>query len=218
MNSKLNRICCGWAAVAFLAVALRSLADRLLANRRVGSRVPQSWSTKVLEVGPTLWRGPAPAGAEAYQELSAAGVGTIVDLRSEVDSVEIHSEASSSGLKMTHIPIDNTRAPTLADLERFEGVMAVATAPVYVHCEAGEGRTGSVVGAHQVRRGRGRAAVLADAIAVGPLAFSQLLYVVSVGALARLTAMTEWVFDRPTNAIFGLKPPGPDRSNEQPTS
>lgn len=214
MNSKPIRIFYGWAAAALAAFALRSLADRLLSNRRVGTRVPQTWSTKVLEVGPTLWRGPAPAGNEAYEELSAAGARTVVDLRSEVDSVSIRNEASSSGLTVKHIPIDNTRAPTLADLERFEGVMAESSGPVYVHCEAGEGRTGSIVGAHQVRTGRGRAVVIADALTVGSLAFSQMVYVVSAGALPPLIALTEWLLDRPTAALFGLKALRAPQSNE----
>ena len=213
MYSKPIRIVLAWPFSCVMAVALRGLADRLLANRRVGTRVPQTWSTKVLEVEPNLWRGPAPTGAEAYRELSAAGARTVVDLRSEVETDSIRGEASSSGLTVAHISIDNARAPTLADLERFEGVLAEAPTPVYVHCEAGEGRTGSIIGAHQVRGGCRRAVVIADSLAVGSMAFSQLLFVVSVGAIAPLVAVTEWILDRPTDALFGFKPPGPDRSN-----
>ncbi len=213
MEVRLVRFVYGWALASLVAVAARSLADRLLSHRRVGTRVPQAWSNKVLEVEPALWRGPAPAGIEAYQGLSAAGVRTVIDLRSEVETHSIHSDASSAGLTVTHIPINNTKAPTQADLERFEAVVAVANSPVYVHCEMGEGRTGAVVGAHQVRRGRARTVVIADALAVGSLTFSQLLFVVFGGAMAPAVGAIDWILDRPTNALFELKLSVHDRSS-----
>jgi protein tyrosine phosphatase (PTP) superfamily phosphohydrolase (DUF442 family) len=128
-----------------------------------------------------LWRGSAP-GAAGYRELAAMGVRTVVDLRAENLSARQLALPGEAGLHVVRMPIRDGQTPTEAQVEQFTGLVGSAGSPVFVHCGAGVGRTGSVTAAYLVRSGQetaGRAAL--GTVAVGPPSIEQVYYAANVG-------------------------------------
>ena len=186
-----------------LPVIGRSLAARCVAKRSPGQPIELTLTPRVLEVEDGLWRGPAPRG-DGYAELADRGVSSVVDLRSEVDSKQLRRLVEQAGIELLWLPIDNTRSPQPADSERFRSFHERSRGITYVHCEAGEGRTGAIVGVHQIRTGRRSSSVIGDALAVGSLSFGQLGYVALGGRQGLVPRALEWLVDRPTEALFTL--------------
>lgn len=184
-------------------VAARSLIARSVSKRVAGQPMGLALTPRVLEVEDGLWRGPAPR-RDGYAELADRGVSSIVDLRSEVDAEPLRQQAERAGIELLWLPIDNTRSPQPADSEQFDSFHRRAPGITYVHCEAGEGRTGAIVGVQQIRGGRGCGMAIADALAVGSLSFAQLGYVVLGGRHRLVPRALEWLVDRPTEALFAL--------------
>ncbi len=79
----------------------------------------------------------------------------------------------------------------------------------YVHCEAGEGRTGAMVGTYQIVGGRPLGQTIADGLAVGQLSFSQLAYMALRGRSGWVPTAIEWLVDRPTESVLALQTPNP---------
>ncbi len=72
-------------------------------------------------------------------------------------SDEVPKEIAESGLQHLHVPIRDFSAPTQGQLEaavEFIELVVNSGGRVAVHCGAGLGRTGTVVAAWLVRRGR----------------------------------------------------------------
>lgn len=130
-------------------------------------------------VSDVLWRGGAPT-PEVYAALAASGVTTIVDLRAE-ETPELFP--SDMGLHRVHLPIRDGQPPGQDQVARFIEVMAEAEPPVFIHCAAGVGRTGSMIGAYRVRMdGVSLEAAVTEMLAVGPPSLEQVAFVLSGGA------------------------------------
>lgn len=124
-----------------------------------------------------LWRGGAPSDA-GYRALAAAGTTTVVDLRAE-DGIE-HDAAlvESLGMNLVRIPIRDGQTPTTEQVTAFLQAAQQAPGPVFVHCGAGVGRTGTMVGAYLVATGElNGAAALRRNLAVGPPSLEQVAFV-----------------------------------------
>lgn len=105
-------------------------------------------------VNDTLWRGGAPSSLDEYRDLAVAGVTTIVDLRAE-EWVRVDEAALADiGLTRFAIPIRDGQVPTAAQVDRFLGIVSSSPGIVFVHCGAGVGRSGAMVGAYLVRTGQ----------------------------------------------------------------
>lgn len=132
-------------------------------------------------VDPHLWRGSAPS-PEGYRALARMGIGTVVDLRAEKLSAHQLALPHEAGLKVVRMQIRDGQTPTDAQVTRFVQLVRTSKEPVFVHCGAGVGRTGSMVSAYMVRSGQqtpGHA--LASTLAVGPPSVEQLYYIADAG-------------------------------------
>ncbi|HEX7277672.1 MAG TPA: dual specificity protein phosphatase family protein [Acidimicrobiales bacterium] len=129
-----------------------------------------------------VWRGAAPS-EEGYRNLAAAGVTTIVDLRAE-DGIEADAQlVSELGMRLVSIPIRDGQAPSSDKVEQFLAAARASEGTVFVHCGAGVGRTGAMVGAYLVSQAEaGRGDALRRNLAVGPPSLEQLAFVVGLEA------------------------------------
>src|SRR5579871_5902817 len=88
-----------------------------------------------------LWRSGQPT-REGYQRLAAEGLKTVVNLRDEFPQ---DKDRIPAGVRYVYIPIRNDHPPTDEQAKEFIDTVAdPANWPVLVHCEAGEGRAGTM--------------------------------------------------------------------------
>lgn len=120
-------------------------ADNL---ERAGSFIP-----RLHVVAYELIRGGQPEG-DGIKLLAAAGVNTIVNLRDEDMLIKGERRiAEAQGLRFISIPMEIFSYPSLSTFNQF--IEAVANAegkPVFVHCQHGQDRTGTMVAAYRVAR------------------------------------------------------------------
>ncbi len=168
------------AGVAFLLIGnLAILAASMWARETttVASAAPIEGIDNLRAVDDKVWRGAAPT-TEGYRGLAQAGIGTVVDLRAE-EGIEHDAEVVTGlGMKMVRLPIRDGQTPTSEEIDTFLAAVRETDGRVFVHCGAGVGRTGAMVGAYQVAQGdlSGTAAVRRN-LAVGPPSLEQIAFV-----------------------------------------
>jgi len=157
------------------------LAASKLASGRVELASPSVNGIKNLHVvDEHVWRSAAPS-ARSYDDLAAAGVTTIVDLRAE-ENLHVDVEALDDlGIRWVHMPIRDGQTPNADQVERFLAAVSDSDGVTLVHCGAGVGRTGAMVAAYLVATGNksGLQAMRAN-LAVGPPSLEQLAFAASL--------------------------------------
>jgi protein-tyrosine phosphatase len=117
-----------------------------------------------------------------YQNLAAAGVKLVIDLRAEHDAADDDSFIRSLGLDVVHLPIRDGQVPSEAEVAEFVARVADEPGLVFVHCGAGVGRTGSMTSAYLVTTGQASAThALKVSLAVGPPSLEQIFYIGQLG-------------------------------------
>jgi protein tyrosine phosphatase (PTP) superfamily phosphohydrolase (DUF442 family) len=137
----------GWLAAITAAVALLTLG---CVNPHRG--VPATGHLANFgRVNGSLYRGAQPDEAGLAQ-LQKLGVATVINLRmandvrpDEGDSVRIH------GMVYWQVPLHGFRAPTHAEVEQVLALIESSPTPVFIHCEHGADRTGTIVACYRIR-------------------------------------------------------------------
>lgn len=171
------------AGVAFLLIGnLAILAASYWARETttVAAAVPIEGIQNLRAVDAKVWRGAAPT-TEGYRGLAQAGISTVVDLRAE-DGIEHDVQAVTDlGMRMVRLPIRDGQTPSNQEIETFLSAIGESDGKVFVHCGAGVGRTGAMVGAYQVAQGElSGAAALRRNLAVGPPSLEQIAFVAAM--------------------------------------
>jgi len=98
------------------------------------------------QVNAVLYRGGQPSD-KGLEELKAMGIKTVISLRHNKFEVERERrKAKELGLAFDYIPMDGLHKPSKAKINQFLSIVTnPACQPVFVHCEFGQDRTGTMV-------------------------------------------------------------------------
>lgn len=170
----------GFLLIGNLAILAASVWARQTTATVAPAAVPGVENLTVVD--DRLWRGAAPT-QEGYRALAAAGTTTVVDLRAEDGLEHDFGTVTDLGMELVRLPVRDGQVPSAEEIETFLAATSEPGAKVFVHCGAGVGRTGAMVGAYLVANGEadGRDALRRN-LAVGPPSLEQVAFVAQLDA------------------------------------
>ncbi|MBI2105108.1 MAG: tyrosine-protein phosphatase [Candidatus Omnitrophica bacterium] len=104
------------------------------------------------QVDPHLYRGAQPT-PEGFRRLADMGVKTIVNLRAQgkMRRAEERKLVESLGMRWVSLPMRSYWRPNDTQVQAFLELVADSSRqPVFIHCQKGEDRTGSLVAAYRI--------------------------------------------------------------------
>jgi protein tyrosine phosphatase (PTP) superfamily phosphohydrolase (DUF442 family) len=183
IRRRVLRVLAGLGAVAaFFVIGNLVILSAVLWARSTDDRGPTSLPgvQNFRVVDATLVRGAAPT-EQGYRALGRHGVKTVVDLRAEPGLDDHEALLDELGIERIAIPMRDGQVPTDAQVTSFMDVMDDAVGKVFVHCGAGVGRTGTMVGSYMVGTGMASPAeALRFNLSVGPPSLEQISFVSSL--------------------------------------
>ena len=103
------------------------------------------------KVDDKLYRGAQP-NAIGIEALKALGVTTVINFRDSKDSWrEEERYVTEAGMTYVQVPLNAMAAPSHQDIERILEAIKFSPGPVFVHCQFGCDRTGTVVACYRIR-------------------------------------------------------------------
>jgi len=104
------------------------------------------------KVSDLVYRGAQPDAA-GIQNLKKLGVKTIINLRLPDDSWKDEArEALSNGMNYTNIPLQGLGRPKNEDIKTILSIIGASSSPVFVHCQHGCDRTGTIIACYRIER------------------------------------------------------------------
>lgn len=146
MSKRYELFVMAWALWLMAALAPASAAQGLSDDEPRFDELPNFH-----RVSARLFRGGQPRSG-GIRKLAALGVNTIINLRDD-DEREIieEREAQAAGLRYFNVPFKRLGRPTDAQIERALSLIAAPENDVvFVHCEHGSDRTGTVIAVYRI--------------------------------------------------------------------
>jgi len=115
------------------------------------ARITVPGITNFARVNDSLYRGAQPNG-EGIKSLARLGIRTIINLRmtNDVRFAE-EPEARALGITYTNVPMSGIGRPTDEQVAKVLLLIETSTAPVFVHCQHGADRTGTIIACYRIR-------------------------------------------------------------------
>ena len=103
-----------------------------------------------------------------WRAIAAAGVGTVVNLRTdaELEGRDERAEVAAAGMRYVHLPVAGEAGVTDANADALQRVLRQPHGPVLVHCASGN-RAGALIALGAARTGMPEAQALALGKAAG---------------------------------------------------
>jgi protein tyrosine/serine phosphatase len=139
------------------------------------------------KVNDRLYRGAEP-DATAIKNLGRLGIKTIIDLRTphEVWKKE-GARAEAVGIAYTNVPLNGLGRPTDEQVDHILDLIAASPSPVFIHCEHGCDRTGTIIACYRIRHDHWplpKALNEAEAYGISPLEHGMRNYIAAFAASA----------------------------------
>ena len=106
------------------------------------------------KVNDRLYRGAQPDAA-GVKNLARLGIKSIINLRmaNDVWKAEV-TEARANGITYTNVPLKGVGRPTHSQVATLLALIENLPSPVFVHCEHGCDRTGTIIACYRIRSDR----------------------------------------------------------------
>jgi len=135
---------------------MRNVANLLLLVLLVGCATRGVPATNGIanfgKVNDSLYRGGQP-DLQAMQQLKALGVKSVINLRMTNDVWKGEQAAATAGsMAYTNLPLDALSAPTDAQVTRVLAAISNMPKPVFVHCQYGCDRTGTIIACYRIQQ------------------------------------------------------------------
>jgi protein tyrosine/serine phosphatase len=142
----------GKRTAALFAIGLVCVSATCLAGQR-GLPVKEG-IVNFGKVSDILYRGAQPDAA-ALRNLRCLGVKTVIDLRMRGEVLKTEAEeAQANGLVYTNVPMHGLGRPTHAQVKKVLALIESSPSPVFIHCEHGCDRTGTIIACYRIRHDR----------------------------------------------------------------
>jgi tyrosine-protein phosphatase SIW14 len=103
------------------------------------------------KVNDKLYRGAQP-DADGIRNLARLGIKTIINLRTTNNVWKAEAaEAGACGIIYTNVPLKGLGRPTDAQVTNLLALMETLPAPVFIHCQHGCDRTGTIIACYRIR-------------------------------------------------------------------
>ena len=106
------------------------------------------------KVNDKLYRGAQP-DADGIRNLARLGIKTIINLRTTNNVWKAEAaEAGACGIIYTNVPLKGVGRPTHSQVATLLALIENLPSPVFVHCEHGCDRTGTIIACYRIRSDR----------------------------------------------------------------